>query len=130
MDNTAPQRTGNETIMVVDDTPANLTILVELLGRRGYRVAAFPRGDMALKAAAFEAPDLILLDIMMPGMDGLALFRRIRGNPDTARIPVVFVSVRWDFFNDPAVSSDQRVKVLRKPFDLEVLVRTVKESLP
>ena len=78
MDNTAPQRTGNETIMVVDDTPANLTILVELLGRRGYRVRAFPGGSMALKAAALEVPDLMLLDIMMPGMDGLEICRRLR----------------------------------------------------
>lgn len=117
-------------ILVVDDEEDFVSTVRERLVFEGFEVLEATAGDKAADLLTRETPDLIILDIMMPGMDGLALFRRIRGNPDTARIPVVFVSVRWDFFNDPAVSSDQRVKVLRKPFDLEVLVRTVKESLP
>ena len=117
-------------ILVVDDEEDFVSTVRERLVFEGFEVLEATAGDKAADLLTRETPDLIILDIMMPGMDGLALFRRIRGNPDTARIPVVFVSVRWDFFTDPAVSSDQRVKVLRKPFDLEVLVRTVKESLP
>ena len=98
MDSTAPDRTGNETIMVVDDTPTNLTILVELLGRRGYRVAAFPRGSIALKAAALEVPDLVLLDIMMPGMDGFEICRRLREDERLREVPVLFISA----LDDPA----------------------------
>ncbi len=121
MDNTAPQRTGNETIMAVDDTPANLAILVELLGRRGYRVAAFPRGSMALKAAALEAPDLILLDIMMPGMDGFEICMRLKEDEKLREIPVLFI-LPW---TDPAgrygLSRPEEWDYVTKPFQVEEL---------
>ena len=61
--------THTASIMVVDDTPANLRLLDDLLRQQGYRVRLFPRGALALKAAAANPPDLILLDIMMPDMD-------------------------------------------------------------
>jgi len=68
------------TIMVVDDIPDNLTVLEKMLRESGYRVVAFPRGDLALKAAARKPPDLILLDIMMPGMDGFAVCERLKAD--------------------------------------------------
>lgn len=79
-------------IMIVDDTPENLELLEEMLFRKGYEVAAFPDGEMALKALDMVAPDLILLDILMPGMDGYALCGRIKENPATADVPILFVS--------------------------------------
>ncbi len=98
MDSTAPDRTGNETIMVVDDTPTNLTILVELLGRERLPRRGLPQGGMALKAAALEAPDLVLLDIMMPDMDGFEICRRLREDERLREVPVLFISA----LDDPA----------------------------
>ena len=80
------------TIMVVDDIPDNLTVLEKMLREQGYRVVAFPRGDLALKAAARKPPDLILLDIMMPGMDGFAVCERLKADATLKEIPVLFIS--------------------------------------
>ena len=129
MDNTAPQRTGNETIMAVDDTPANLAILVELLGRRGYRVAAFPRGSMALKAAALEAPDLILLDIMMPGMDGFEICMRLKEDEKLREIPVLFISALDDPAGKVRAFAAGGVDYVTKPFQEEELAARVRTHL-
>ena len=67
-------------IMAVDDTPANLKLLGEMLCTHGYRVVQFPGGEMALNAASKNSPDLILLDIMMPGMDGFEVCRRLKAS--------------------------------------------------
>ncbi len=80
------------TIMVVDDVPANLNILKTLLMAKGYRVIAFPNGPMALRAAFRNPPDLILLDIMMPGMDGLEVCRQLKLNDKVKDIPVLFIT--------------------------------------
>jgi class 3 adenylate cyclase len=78
--------------MVVDDTPANLKLLDDMLRVQGYRVVTFPRGNLALKAIAESPPDLILLDVMMPQMDGFTACRLIKSNPDWHDIPVVMVT--------------------------------------
>ena len=75
--------THTASIMVVDDTPANLRLLDDLLRQQGYRVRLFPRGALALKAAAANPPDLILLDIMMPDMDGYEVCQKLKSNPIT-----------------------------------------------
>lgn len=129
MDSTAPDRTGNETIMVVDDTPTNLTILVELLGRRGYRVAAFPRGSMALKAAALEVPDLVLLDIMMPGMDGFEICRRLREDERLREVPVLFISALDDPAGKVRAFAAGGVDYVTKPFQEEELAARVRTHL-
>ncbi|WP_028534818.1 response regulator [Paludibacterium yongneupense] len=80
------------TLLLVDDSPENLTILGELL-RPHYRVRAATSGERALRiAAALPHPDLILLDVMMPGLDGYQVFERLRANPATRDIPVIFVT--------------------------------------
>jgi CheY-like chemotaxis protein len=79
-------------ILVVDDTPANIDVLKETL-RRDYIVRAALNGALALKIAAGEPrPDLILLDVMMPGMDGYEVMRRLQADENTRRIPVIFVT--------------------------------------
>ena len=115
-------------VLIVDDTETNLDILVETLGE-DYEVAVAMDGPTALALAKDQTPDLILLDIMMPGMDGLECFRQLRKDPAGARLPVIFVSVRTEFFNDPAISSDHRVRVLRKPFDFDNLLRMIRDAL-
>ena len=84
------------TILIVDDEPANLSLLTHLL-RPEYQVRAANSGESALRAAASEPrPDLVLLDVMMPGMDGYAALARLRENPATRDIPVVFVTAMVD----------------------------------
>ena len=85
-----------EKILIVDDTPANMSILLDLLESHGYAVAAAPNGMTALNVLSRLAPDLILLDIMMPEIDGLEACRRLKANPATAEIPVLFISCRDD----------------------------------
>jgi putative two-component system response regulator len=79
-------------IMVVDDTPQNLRLLESLLTERGYQVFALPSGDMALKAAAKNPPDLILLDIDMPGLTGYQVCERLKADERLAEIPIIFIS--------------------------------------
>jgi len=80
------------TILIVDDTPENLSVLGELL-QRSYRVRAANSGRRALQIAQSQpTPDLILLDAMMPEMDGYAVLSQLRGNPLTQQIPVIFVT--------------------------------------
>lgn len=79
-------------IMVVDDTPQNLRLLESLLTERGYQVFALPSGDMALRAAAKNPPDLILLDIDMPGLTGYQVCERLKADTRLAEIPVIFIS--------------------------------------
>jgi len=91
----------NETplIMIVDDSPANLQLLEEMLHRQGWRVAEFPRGAMALRSATQNPPDLILLDIMMPEMDGFEVCRRLKADETLKEIPVIFISALDDVDN-------------------------------
>ncbi|MGQ0512514.1 MAG: response regulator [Betaproteobacteria bacterium] len=76
-------------ILVVDDTPANIKLFADLLGSRGYAVSTASSGEEALAKLAAEPPDLVLLDVMMPGLSGYDVCRRIRENPATALLPVV-----------------------------------------
>ena len=76
-------------ILVVDDTPANVKLLVDLLAAKGYRPVAAASGEEALARIAEQVPDLVLLDIMMPGLSGYDVCRRIRDDPATALLPVV-----------------------------------------
>ena len=76
-------------ILIVDDTPANLKLLVDILDAAGYATSGASNGTDALAMIAAHPPDLVLLDIMMPGMSGYEVCERIRANPDTALLPVV-----------------------------------------
>jgi class 3 adenylate cyclase len=79
-------------ILVVDDTPMNVKLLADLLGARGYHVSTASSGEQAIAQVAGERPDLVLLDVMMPGMSGYEVCRRLRAQPETALLPVVLVT--------------------------------------
>jgi adenylate cyclase len=79
-------------ILVVDDTPHNVKLLADLLTVKGYAVATAATGEEALAKLADEQPDLVLLDVMMPGLSGYDVCRRIRGDAATALLPVVLVT--------------------------------------
>ena len=81
-------------ILIVDDVSANINILFEALTPEGYNISAAPSGDVALKIVPRIKPDLILLDVMMPGIDGFETCRRLKADESTAEIPVIFITAR------------------------------------
>lgn len=85
--------TARATVLLVDDVPANLSLLSSIL-REDYRIQLATNGAKALELVATSAPDLILLDVMMPEMDGHEVCRRLKSNPDTRDIPVIFVTAQ------------------------------------
>ena len=111
-------------ILLVDDQPANLEIVCDLLESQGCRISMAPDGATALRIAAQTAPDLILLDVVMPGMDGFAVCRRLKQNPELQHIPVIFITAKD--VREGVVEGFQAggVDYITKPFqDAEVLVR-------
>src|SRR5687768_13076130 len=79
-------------ILIVDDTPANLQVLTGMLKERGYKVRPVPSGKLALSAARSEAPELILLDINMPDMNGYQVCEQLKGDDKLRGVPVIFIS--------------------------------------
>jgi putative two-component system response regulator len=121
---TLPNDESVATIMVVDDTPANLRLLETMLRRQGHRVVAFPSSPLALAAARRNPPDLVLLDIMMPEMDGFEVCRRLKEDARLAGIPVLFISALDDQKNKVRAFSEGGVDFVTKPFhEEEVLAR-------
>ncbi len=116
-------------ILIVDDTPENLRLLSNMLSRRGYRVRKAISGSMALTAVETLAPDLILLDIMMPDMDGYALCDRLKGNPRTREIPVVFLSALSDVFDKVKAFTVGGADYIAKPFQIEEVLARVHHQL-
>src|SRR5450830_709874 len=81
------------TILIVDDTPANLAVAVAMLEQQGLRLSVAQSGDEALRRVAFAPPDLILLDVMLPGIDGFEVCRRLKAGPAaSATVPVIFMT--------------------------------------
>lgn len=111
-------------VMIVDDTPNNLAVLSDTLSESGYRVLVATDGLSALEQIAYLKPDIILLDVIMPGIDGFETCNRLKADPNTAAIPVIFMTARSELddllrgFEEGAV--DYVVKPIRPP---EVLVR-------
>ena len=116
-------------ILIVDDTPANLRLLAELLSARGYRVRAVLSGERALAAVASTPPDLILLDIRMPGMDGYEVCRRLKNDPATLDIPVLFISALDDTADKVQGFSAGAVDYISKPVQAEEVLARVKTHL-
>ena len=83
-------------VLIVDDNPANLDILWKTLEQEGYQIAVASDGESALETTANVAPDLILLDIMMPGIDGYETCRRLKADPATRDIPVIFITAKTE----------------------------------
>ena len=111
-------------ILIVDDGPDNLRILCEILRREGYVARPHCDGAMALKAAAALPPDLILLDIMMPGMDGFEVCRRLKQDARLRDVPVIFISAIDDVADKVRAFSVGAVDYVSKPFQFpEVRMR-------
>ena len=111
-------------IAVVDDTAANLHLLCNLLEDAGYDVRPFPMGKLALEGIAYSVPDLVLLDIMMPQMDGYEVCEKLKANELTRNIPVIFISALNETFDKVKAFKLGGVDYITKPFQAqEVLAR-------
>jgi putative two-component system response regulator len=116
-------------VLVVDDTPANIHLLSGIL-KGQYKVKAATSGEKALQIARKDpSPDMILLDVMMPEMDGYEVCRRLKGDPRTAAIPVVFVSGHVDERERNQGLSLGAVDYLGKPVDPAVLLACIQINL-
>ncbi len=123
------ERHGVPDIMIVDDTPQNLRLLSELLGAKGYRVRPVPNGALALRAAGAEPPDLILLDINMPGMSGFEVCRRLKGTAGLRDIPVLFISALNDTQDKLLAFEAGGQDYITKPFQFEEVLARVNTHL-
>ncbi|NES71740.1 MAG: response regulator, partial [Okeania sp. SIO2D1] len=102
-------------IAVVDDTAANLHLLCNLLENAGYDVRPFPRGAIALEGISYSPPDLILLDIQMPEMNGYDICEKLKSNESTENIPVIFISALNETFDKVKAFQIGGVDYITKP---------------
>jgi two-component system sensor histidine kinase/response regulator len=119
----------SETILIVDDTPANLGVLVETLGAAGYRLQVAEDGEEALAQTAQTAPDLILLDVMMPGLDGFETCRRLKAQPATADTPVLFMTALNETRDKVRAFAAGGVDYITKPIEHEEALARVRTHL-
>lgn len=110
---------GAPSILVVDDTPANLQMLADMLKRRCYRARPVPSGRLALQAAKADPPDLVLLDINMPAMDGYQVCAELKKDPALAAIPVIFISAYGETTDKIRAFKAGGVDYITKPFQVE-----------
>lgn len=114
----------NATILIVDDDPASVNTLVAYLHHAGFRTMVAPSGKRALRQIKLTQPDLILLDVFMPGLDGFETCRRFKKIQTARDIPVIFMTARADLFDNAKGIEAGGVDYLTKPLDYaEVLAR-------
>ena len=106
-------------ILIVDDTPANLRLLTNMLRNRGYEARPVPNGRLALQAAKHDSPDLILLDINMPVIDGYEVCRQLKQDERLKGIPVIFISALNEIFDKVKAFNTGGVDYITKPFQFE-----------
>jgi PleD family two-component response regulator len=123
--------TGHDknSILIVDDNPDNLRLLSGILSTSGYRVRPVSNGAHAIVSIEKESPALILLDIMMPGMDGYEVCRELKSNEQTASIPIIFISALDEISNKTRAFSIGGVDYITKPFNSEEVLARIKTHL-
>ncbi len=125
----APCLPHNGNIMIVDDNPANLKLLEDMLRQHGYEVRSFPRGRLALAAAKQEPPDLVLLDVNMPEMNGYEMCDQLKSSPCLSGIPVIFLSALNAIENKVKGFRSGGVDYISKPFQFEEVLARVETHL-
>lgn len=119
----------NKRVLVVDDTPDNIDVIANVL-RPHYNVMAAPNGTVALKIAFSDSPpDLILLDVMMPAIDGYQVCRELKSNPTTQHIPVIFVTAKTETVDEEIGFKVGGVDYITKPISPTLLLARVKTHL-
>ncbi len=134
-ENTKPQTltsdsdTLKQNILIVDDHPESLRLLSQILSQRGYKVRPTRDGKLALNFARATPPDLILLDIMMPEINGYEVCEQLKACPETKDIPVIFISALHELFDKVKAFSMGAVDYITKPFQVEEVVARVENQL-
>ncbi|MEL7078591.1 MAG: hybrid sensor histidine kinase/response regulator [Cyanobacteria bacterium J06648_1] len=116
-------------ILIVDDTPQNLHLLVDILTKYDYKVRPVPNGKLALSAAEINPPDLILLDIMMPDLNGYEVCKQLKSNPKTKNIPVIFISAVNEAVDKVKAFAIGGADYINKPFQIHEVLMRVKNQL-
>jgi two-component system, sensor histidine kinase and response regulator len=119
---------SNCTLLIVDDTEANIDILVESLGD-DYELSVAMDGESALEIVNEDKPDLVLLDIMMPGMDGYEVCSALKANPDTNEIPIIFLTAATNIESKTKGFELGAVDYITKPFEIQEVKSRVKTHL-
>jgi len=120
---------GKESIVIVDDNPNNLYVLSGILQQDGYKVRPSTNGEVAIRSIVSFPPDLVLLDVRMPGMDGYEVCRRMKSNALVKGIPVIFISALQDTEDKVAAFKAGGVDYITKPFQLEEVLARVHTHL-
>lgn len=116
-------------ILVVDDKPNNLHFFSKILTENGYKVQRAISGQLALNGALDAHPDLILLDIIMPHMDGYEVCRRLKSHPETCEIPIIFLSALTEAFDKVKAFEVGGVDYITKPFQIEEVLARIENQL-
>lgn len=116
-------------ILIIDDVPTNLSLLEGILQERNFQVASFPRGRLALAAMEENPPDLVLLDVNMPGMNGYEVCAAMRQNPRLAEIPVLFLSALNEEADKVKGFEAGGLDFITKPFQVEEVLARVTTHL-
>ena len=124
-----PDEPARSRIMVVDDQPANIQIVGSILGKLGHEIVPAADGATALKRAELRKPDLILLDLLMPVMNGCEICVQLKSNPDTKDIPIIFLSAADDKELIVRALNSGGVDYITKPFNRAELVSRVRTQL-
>jgi two-component system, NtrC family, sensor kinase len=126
---TEPSNAAPATILVVDDTLANLHLLIHLLSKEGFKIRPVQNGQDALTAARTSPPDLILLDIMMPGLDGYEVCSQLKADEITREVPVIFLSALESIEDKVRAFNAGGVDYITKPFRREEVLARVRTHL-
>lgn len=118
-----------DSILIVDDTPTNLKVLFALLNQSGFKVSIAKSGENALEKVKEVLPDLILLDVMMPGIDGFETCRRLKADPRTKDIPVIFMTVLSEVVDKVKGLSMGAVDYITKPIEQEEVLARINVHL-
>ena len=116
-------------ILIVDDEPANLNLLADLLSSAGFTIVAATTGQDALRRAREAQPDLILLDIVMPGLDGYDVCHALKSDSSTQQLPVIFISARDKTADLVKAFQAGGIDYVTKPFQQEELLARVNTHL-
>ncbi len=120
---------ARKTVLIVDDTPANITILKEVLGNQ-YRIRATTNGAKALEICNdSNPPDIILLDIMMPDMDGYEVCQKLKSTPSTEKIPIIFISAKVEDEDEEKGLALGAVDYITKPISPPIVIQRVRTHL-
>ncbi|MTJ13381.1 hybrid sensor histidine kinase/response regulator [Anabaena sp. UHCC 0187] len=127
--NNIPSKPYKGNILIVDDTPNNLHLLSNMLEEQGYDVRCANSGTIALKAVVIEHPDIILLDINMPNINGYEVCERLKLDPNTCEIPVIFLSALSETIDKIKAFRIGGVDYITKPFQVEEVLARIENQL-